>query len=40
MSNNGAAYELIEEIIQQIQQDAQLWNNILCPTGGTLNLLK
>ena len=40
ISNTGGKHELIEDVIKQTQHDAQLWNDILKATGGTLNLLK
>ena len=40
ISYNGAPHKLIADVIQQTQHNAQLWNNILTSTGGTLNLLK
>ena len=40
ISNTGGKYESIEEVIKQTQHGAQLWNDILKATGGTLNLLK
>ena len=40
ISNTGEKHESIEEVIKQTQHDAQLWNDILKATGGTLNLLK
>ena len=40
ISNNGAPYKSIENVIKRTQHDVQLWNNILKATGGTLNLLK
>ena len=40
ISNNGAPHESIIKVIRKTQHDAQLWNNILKSTGGTLNLLK
>ena len=40
ISNTGGRHESIEEVIKRTQQDAQLWNDILKSTGGTLNLLK
>ena len=40
ISNNGGRHESIEEVIKRTQHDAQLWNDILKATGGTLNLLK
>ena len=38
--NTGRRHESIEDVIKQTQHDAQLWNDILKATGGTLNLLK
>ena len=40
ISNTGEIHESIEEVIKRTQHDAQLWNDILKATGGTLNLLK
>ena len=40
ISNNGVPHETIEDVIKRTQHDAQLWNDILTATGGTLNLLK
>ena len=40
ISNTGEKHETIEDVIKRTQHDAQLWNNILKSTGGTLNLLK
>ena len=40
ISNTGEKHESIAEVIKQTQHDAQLWNDILKATGGTLNLLK
>ena len=40
ISDNSAPHDLIEHIIKRTQFDAQLWNDILKATGGTLNLLK
>ena len=40
ISNTGEKHESIEDIIKRTQHDAQLWNDILKATGGTLNLLK
>ena len=40
ISNTGEKHELIEGVIKQTQHDAQLWNDILKATGGTLNLMK
>ena len=40
ISNNGAPHETIKDVIKRTQHDAQLWNDILTATGGTLNLLK
>ena len=40
ISNTGEKHESIEEVIKRTQHDAQLWNDILKATGGTLNLLK
>ena len=40
ISNTGEKHESIEEVIKQTQHNAQLWNDILKATGGTLNLLK
>ena len=40
ISNTGEKHESIEEVIKQTQHDAQLWNDILKATGGTLHLLK
>ena len=38
--NNEAPHESVADVICKTQHDAQLWNNILKSTGGTLNLLK
>ena len=38
--NNGAPHESVADVIRKTQHDAQLWNDILKSTGGTLNLLK
>ena len=40
ISNTGEKHESIEDVIKRTQHDAQLWNDILKSTGGTLNLLK
>ena len=40
ISNTGEIYKSIENVIKQTQHDAQLWDDILKATGGTLNLLK
>ena len=40
ISNTGGKHESIEDVIKRTQHDAQLWNDILKATGGTLNLLK
>ena len=40
ISNTGEKHESIEDVIKRTQHDAQLWNDILKATGGTLNLLK
>ena len=37
--NNGAPHESIKVVIKRTQHDAQLLNDILKATGGTLNLL-
>ena len=38
--NTGEKHESIKDVIEWTQHDAQLWNNILNVTGGTVNLLK
>ena len=38
--NTREKHESIAEVIKRTQHDAQLWNNILKATSGTLNLLK
>ena len=40
ISNTGEKHESIKDVIKRTQHDAQLWNDILKATGGTLNLLK
>ena len=40
ISNTGGKRESIEDIIKQTQHNAQLWNDILMATGGTLNLFR
>ena len=40
ISNTGEKHESIEDVIKRTQHDAQLWNDILKATGGTLILLK
>ena len=40
ISTTGEKHESIEDVIKRTQHDAQLWNEILKLTGGTLNLLK
>ena len=40
ISNTGGKHETIENVIKRTQHDAQLWNDILKATGGTLNLPK
>ena len=39
ISNNGALYESIKDMIRQTQNDTQVWNDILKATDDTLNLL-
>ena len=40
ISNIGEKHESIKNVIKRTQHDAQLGNDILKATGGTLNLLK
>ena len=40
MLSYGAPHESITDVIQKTQHNAQLWNNILKATGGTLILLE
>ena len=40
ISNNGESWEIVAQVLQKTQHDAQLWNDILQAMGGSLNLKK
>ena len=40
ISNSGSTTYTITEVLKRTQYDSQMWNDILCATGGSLNLSK
>ena len=40
LSNTGAKYETVKDILRRTQTDAQLWNDLIRSSGGALQLTK